>query len=299
VEKLSEQTIEVAGRPTRLLRGGKAGAPFAVFVHGGLPGVTPYCSGAHIWGEALLPFLDRRQVVALDMPGSGGTSFGNQPFSVEMLARHVVETMSALGTGPADLVVHDVGGIVGLWLALDAPERLRTLSIVASLVAAPQGDGLDSILLTAPPAPLWGRESQAWALERLSYSHLHLRPDLIGACVRAGEGEAHAQAAAAEESSRKTFAASVGKAKYRLWETVRGDGISVPTQLVWGSHDPTVSREAGYVLFTAIARKQPATQFHILNRAGNFPFREQPEAFHHVIASFQEGVHQEASYGAS
>jgi hypothetical protein len=67
----------------------------------------------------------------------------------------------------------------------------------------------------------------------------------------------------------------------------------VPTQIVWASHDPATSREQAYVLFKTISEKQTATQMHVINRSGSFPFREQPEAFHHVISAFQEGVRVE------
>ncbi|MGB7099862.1 MAG: hypothetical protein WBD95_14000 [Xanthobacteraceae bacterium] len=52
--------------------------------------------------------------------------------------------------------------------------------------------------------------------------------------------------------------------------------VPVPTQIVWASHDPATTREAGFVLFDVISGKQKATQFHVINRAGSFPFREQP-----------------------
>jgi 2-hydroxy-6-oxonona-2,4-dienedioate hydrolase len=66
--------------------------------------------------------------------------------------------------------------------------------------------------------------------------------------------------------------------------------VQVPTQLVWASHDARAPREAGYVLFKIIADKQRATQFHLINRAGTFAFREQPEEFSKVVAAFHDGV---------
>ena len=67
----------------------------------------------------------------------------------------------------------------------------------------------------------------------------------------------------------------------------------MPTQIVWASPDPTTTREAGYVLFKVIAEHQGATQFHLINRAGNFVFREQPAEFARVVAAFQDGVNLE------
>ena len=75
--------------------------------------------------------------------------------------------------------------------------------------------------------------------------------------------------------------------------------VPVPTQIVWASHDRATTREASFVLFDVISGKQKATQFHVINHAGSLPFREQPAAFHHIVASFGEGVRQEKAQMAA
>jgi len=177
---------------------------------------------------------------------------------------------------------------------LNHPSRVRSLSIVSSPMSAPTGDSLDDLLFAATPRPLWSRESQAWALERVSYSHAHISDRLLDACVSASEGEPHRQAVDyMKENFGKVFAPSINRTKGQLWETCRNAGVTMPAQIVWASHDPATTREAGFVLFDVISAKQKATQFHVINRAGSLPFREQPAAFHHIVASFGEGVRQE------
>jgi 2-hydroxy-6-oxonona-2,4-dienedioate hydrolase len=297
MEKFDEHVLAVGERTTRLLRAGDKTAPAALFLHGAVPGVAPFCSGAHIWGDSLAPFLAERQVIALDCPGSGGTALGSAPLTVDVIGRHAADTMAALGIDAYDVVGHDVGGIVGIWLALEG--RARSISIVASASSAPMGDNLDNILLLSPPQPAFSGYSQAWAFERLSYSHMHIDDVLLSACEAAANGEAHRASVAAAKSNAASLAASVGKTKYRLWEACRGEGLKVPTQVVWGSHDPTTSRESGYVLFRTIAKRQTASQFHVVNRAGSFVFREQPEAFHHMVSAFQLGVMEELGAAAA
>ena len=139
---LQEQTIVVGGQRTRILRGGKSGASTALFLHGGIPGVTPYCSGAHIWGDALTPFTSNLDVIAPDLPGSGGTVAGAEPLTVDAMGRHVIALLAAASIETADVIGHDLGGLVGIWLALNHPARVRSLSIVASPMSAPTGDSL-------------------------------------------------------------------------------------------------------------------------------------------------------------
>jgi pimeloyl-ACP methyl ester carboxylesterase len=291
---LQEQAISVDGQTARLLRGGRSGAPAALFLHGGIPGITPFCGGSHIWGDSLNHSVNDRDVLAPDLPGSGGTAQSDAPLTIDALGRFSAALLKANSIEAADVVGHDVGGLVGIWMALHEPSRVRSLSIVASPMSAPTGDAVDDVVLASPPLPRWSRESQAWAIERLSYSHMHIDPRLLDACVAASTGEAHRKAAESMASHfAKSFAPSMNRTKALLWEVCRNAGLQVPTQIVWSNNDPAASREAGYVLFDIIARCQKAAQMHVINRAGSFPFREQPRAFHHIVASFGEGVRNE------
>jgi pimeloyl-ACP methyl ester carboxylesterase len=283
-----------------VLRGGRRGAPAVLFVHGATPGVTPYCGGAHLWGGVLDRFGDERQIVVPDLPGSGGTGLPAGDFAFDALVAHVDALIGALELRDVHLVGHDLGGLVGLVLAMDKPARLASLSVVASAMSAPQGDSLDDLVFRNPPPPRWSRLSQRWALERVCYSHLALDAALLDACAAAAEGAAHGAAvqAMAGDGYPGRFAPSLSRAKMRLWEKARTDGIAVPVQLVWGSHDPTTSEERGAVLFATLAARQTATHYHLINRAGNLPFRDQPEMFHHVVAAFQDGVIEHRSAAA-
>jgi pimeloyl-ACP methyl ester carboxylesterase len=291
--KLTAETIKVAGVGTRVLRGGNSDAPAALFLHGGVPGVTPYCSGAHIWGAVLDQFAHSRQVVAPDLPGNGATPVpSGGALTFDALVGHVADLVEALGLRNVHIVGHDLGGLIALVLAMDKPALLASVSVVASAVSAPQGDSLDDLVFNDPPRPLWSRHSQRWALERISHSHHAIDTALLEACVAAAGGAAHRSAVElmADDTHQRGFASGVMRAKMRLWERLRGEGIAVPVQLVWATHDPTTSRERGMVLYDAIGKRQTATQFHMVNRAGNLVFREQPEAFHHVVTAFQDGV---------
>ena len=243
-----------------------------------------------MWGESALAF-GHRTVIVPDLPGSGGTVQGSEPLTVDVLGAHVMAMLSVLSVGAVDVVGHELGGLIGVWMALSHPSRVRSLSIVTSPMSAPSADGLDNILFASPPRPLWGRESQAWALDRLSHVHTHIDASLLDACMAAGNGESHRKAV--EYMARNytaKFAPSMTRVRYRLWDACRGAGLQVPTQIVWANNDPATSLESGTVLFNMIAERQTACQMHVINRSGSFPFREQAAAFRHVISSFQDGV---------
>jgi pimeloyl-ACP methyl ester carboxylesterase len=233
-----------------------------VFIHGGVPGVTPYASGPHIWG--------RQDGLMIEVGGK----------TVDAMTQSVRKAID--GKGKCHLVGHDLGGLLALNIAIEAPQLVRAVTAVASVAAAPTGDGVPDITFAHPPKPLWSRESQRWALERVSYSHRHIDDALLEGCVNAV-----ARQAAVDPNE---FVPSLMKAKSRFYEVCRSDGIQAPCQVIWGSHDPLGTFDHGLWLFRGIAQKQRAAQFHVINRAGALPFREEPAAFHHLVSAFSEGI---------
>ena len=287
------ETMTLAGVPTRFMLAGPAGAPKVAFLHGGVPGVTPYCSGLHIWGASLAPFAADRRLLVPDLPGSGGTHVaGGAAPTVDVMVRHARALLEALSFHPCHIVGHDVGALVALAIAIEAPALVDSVTVVASAPASPTGDMVQNLTLLNPPLPLWSRESQAWALERLSYAHQHIDDETLDACVAAASGEPHRQAVAALSGAnlRKIFVPSVGKAKTRFFEVCRTDGMPVPVQAVWATNDPLTTEDHGFWVFRLVAQKQRAAQFHLINRAGSFPFREQTPQFHQIVAAFEDGL---------
>lgn len=260
-----------------------------VFIHGGIPGVTPYCSGSHVWGPVLERFEAGRRVVALDLPGSGAAELTGD-FTLELLLQHVKGKLEGLGR--CHLVGHDLGGLVALLLALDAPHLVQAVSAVASVAAAPSGDGVDNLTFAYPPPPKWSRESQRWALERVCYSRHAVGEELLQSCVAAAQKAPHreAQRRMSAGAYAESFVPSLIKAKSRFYEACRTGGVPVPCQVVWGSHDPLGPVDQGLWLFRGLAQKQRIAQFHVLNRAGSLPFLEEPEAFYQVVAAFADAA---------
>lgn len=237
-----------------------------VLIHGGVPGITPYTSGPHIWGP---------------LNGLAVTVSGETVDAMTASVRRSIE-----GKGRCHLVGHDLGGLLAFNVAIEAPQLVSAVTAVASVAAAPTGDGVPNTTLAYPPKPLWSRESQRWALERISYSHRHIDDALLDACVAA----AAKQPPMTPQTHEDEFIPRLMKAKSRFYEVCRTDGIKVPCQVIWGSHDPLTTFDQGLWLFRGVAQKQRVSQFHVINRAGALPFREEPAAFQQVLNAFADGL---------
>ncbi len=100
----------------------------------------------HRW-RAWIPTLARQhRVLRFDMRGHGRTPPppGGR-FSLPGLAADIASVMDALDIGQVHLVGASAGGIVSLRYALDFPDRLRSLTLVASTPRLAQtGSGIDT-----------------------------------------------------------------------------------------------------------------------------------------------------------
>ncbi|MBP7565133.1 MAG: pyrimidine utilization protein D [Burkholderiaceae bacterium] len=76
------------------------------------------------------------RVVAYDQRGTG-RSPGElpAPYAIAHMAQDVIEVMDATGTARCHLMGHALGGLVGLQLALDAPQRVASLLLVNAWAA--------------------------------------------------------------------------------------------------------------------------------------------------------------------
>lgn len=70
------------------------------------------------------------RVVAFDHRGHGGSEVPDGPYSIEELGGDVLETMDALGVAEASYVGISLGGAVGLWLAVNAPDRFHRFALL-------------------------------------------------------------------------------------------------------------------------------------------------------------------------
>ncbi|MHC2518940.1 alpha/beta fold hydrolase [Bradyrhizobium diazoefficiens] len=286
-------TMTIDGVSTRVLTAGAAGSGEVVLLHGGSPGLSPFCGGLHLWGSVIDRIAQHRRVIAPDLLGSGQTGRGDGPLTVDRMVSHATALIKAVATQPVDLVGHDLGGMVALRLAMESPELLNSLSIVASAAASPTGDGVENLSLLSPPQPLWSRESQAWAYDRLSYSHHHIDETLVASSV------AGAPQASASIDDGRDLAASIMRSKSLFFRHAREQGLQVPVQVIWAKNDPLVTVDHGFWLYRIVAAKQRAAHFHIINRSGSFPFREQPDEFLRVLSAFQDGLVSSAAVAAS
>ncbi len=80
-----------------------------------------------MWEPQVAAFSHRFRVLRYDSRGHGATAATTGPYSIPQLARDVIGLLDALSIPRAHFCGLSMGGMVGMWLGVNAPERIDRL----------------------------------------------------------------------------------------------------------------------------------------------------------------------------
>src|SRR6516164_6701708 len=130
-EAVSSREIEAAGLRLRYLELGEGPGVPVLLLHG-------FGADLNTWMFTQPALAEGRRVVALDLPGHGGSSKELPDAGGESLAAIVGKALAALGIERMHLVGHSMGGGIASSFALRQPERVATLTLLASALLGPE-----------------------------------------------------------------------------------------------------------------------------------------------------------------
>lgn len=120
----SPQKVELDGRTLRYFERGEGGVPL-VLIHG-------FGGDLNNWLFNHEPLAAERRVIALDLPGHGESAKQLARGDLDELSCAVLALLDHLDIEHAHLAGHSMGGAVALNTARLAPQRVRSLSLLAS-----------------------------------------------------------------------------------------------------------------------------------------------------------------------
>lgn len=112
--------IDLSGERFQVEVSGPEGAPPLVLSH------SLGCT-LGMWDEVTPLFARTRRVIRYDARGHGASAAPDQVYAMGDLGRDVLAILDRLGLAHADFCGLSLGGMVGQWLALNAPQRLTRL----------------------------------------------------------------------------------------------------------------------------------------------------------------------------
>jgi len=121
-QRLEPRFATVNGRNVRYVRAGSGEGPAVVLVHG-------FASSLYTWKDVLPALAPGHDVIALDLPGFGGSD-APADLSFTEYVPVVMGLLDQLGVDKAVLVGNSMGGAVAIAAAADHPERVRGLVLI-------------------------------------------------------------------------------------------------------------------------------------------------------------------------
>jgi len=225
-----------------------------------------------MWDPQADALAERFRLVRYDTRGHGGSPVPDGPYSIEHVGQDALALLDHLEIERAHWAGLSLGGMTGMWLAVNAPERLDRLVL---LCTSAQLGPAETWRERAETVRAQGTEAVAeagvgrWLTERYRDEHpdtaAWLR-DMIAATPDAG----YAACCAVIEHMDLTPALP---------------GITTPTLAIAGAQDPATPPEHAERIVAAI----PGARLEVLDPAAHLANIEQPEAVTRLILDHLEG----------
>ena len=295
IDGLTAKFVDVGGIRTRYYDYGQ-GEPI-VMLHGGSR------SGANVFSRNIPGLAKRFRVLAIDRLGYGLT---DNPKSAadggnEGQVRFVRAFIETLKLGPVHLVGHSGGGAVAFYLAVEHPELLKTLSVLAHGPGMPPlGDGpskLQAALDKCPPVESF--EHPTCRLAALGHTAATFPPEFWEAerfilSQPKWKEQYERQRAARQQAGAP--GARTDAYRDKMWERARAEGMKMPIliyggkqdTLDWEASDPHAMLRGELAFFDIVGARTTRVKMIVVNEGGHFMYREHPEQFNADLISFIE-----------
>jgi len=217
------------------------------------------------------PFGERYRLLLVDLPGHWRSALPRERLTIEAMAERVDALLDQLDTPPAHVVGLSLGGSVGLELALRAPARVRSLTLV------------NAFARLGPPDAAGGLRMLA-RLVLLGVAPMSVVAAFVARGLFPEPQQAHLYrlaVASLGRTSRWTYLASIG-ALVAFDARARLGRVACPTLVVAGERDRTVSLAST----AALGRDIPGARVELVPDSGHVTNRDQPTIFNRIVLDF-------------
>lgn len=262
----------VRGAGVHFIDAGDRDRPTVLLIHG-LGGST------NDFRTIVEPLARTRRVLAVDLPGFGYSDRPRQwDYSLSSQAALLCELLDRLDIRRTHVVGHSLGGAVAMRLALDAPDRVERLVLLASATLPDMRAGRPLTLAAKAAGPaLSGALTHRGLRRRQLATAFHdaskLTDDLLDEVDR--------------RAAMRGNAAVLGRVAKGITSESPPDptAISQPTLILWGESDRWLPPEQGTKLLSLI----PNAEMRLIPEAGHMLVEEQPRLVYQAIDGFLSG----------
>lgn len=261
-EETGPRTVEADGRRLAYFElGAGVGTPL-VLLHG-------FGADLNSWMFLQPALAEGRRVIALDLPGHGGSSKEVGAGDAGSLAEAAEGALHALGIEGVHLVGHSLGGAVAVHLAKRRPNEVKSLTLIASAGLGPE---INSTFIDGFIRASRRREAQE-VLSLLVHDPSLLSRRMVEDVLRYKRLDG---VVAALERIAETFFEG-GRQKLDLKAEIAA--LKMPVEIIWGREDriiPVAHAEG-------LRGKHPV---HILDGVGHLPHMEKAQEVAAFLKAF-------------
>jgi 3-oxoadipate enol-lactonase len=216
----------------------------------------------HMWDGQVDALAAHYRVLRYDARGHGASGAPAGAYSMDRLGRDVLELLDALGIARVHMLGLSLGGFVGQWLAIHAPERIERLVLANTAAHLGPPEQFDRLIAELQQAPDMSATAETF-----------LRNWFPARMLEAGDP--------AIEPFRRTLRATPREGIIGSWAAVRDADlrrtiplITQPTLVIAGEHDTVTSLRHGEEIAAAIPgallRKLPVVHLSNVERPAEF-----------------------------
>ncbi len=215
-----------------------------------------------------LALADRIRLVRFDYRGHGESPTPPGPYEIANLGQDVLDLLDAFEVQRASYCGLSLGGMVGMWLGANAPERLDRLILLCTAAHMPPASAwrerVAAVLKARSTEPICDAVVDRWLTPAFATAHPEVRADLRAMLV-ASPSAGYAWCCGAIE--RMDLRADLPR-------------IQAPTLVISGSEDlaTPVARQR------EIAQNIPGARHEIVGPAAHVAAVEQPDEVNRLIA---------------
>jgi len=222
----------------------------------------------HMWDAQVPGLLKFFRVLQYDTRGHGESSVTPGPYSIEQLAKDVLGLADALKIEQFHFCGLSMGGMIGMWLAVNAAQRLKKLALSSTAAKIATAEMWNARIVTVRRDGM--KAVATAAMERwFSAPFRQTEPSIVAKIQKT-----------MEETSPEGYAANCAAVRdFDFRERLHL--IHAPTLVISGTHDPATPPADGQFL----AKNIPGARYVELN-AAHLSNVEQVEPFTREVADF-------------
>lgn len=219
------------------------------------------------WQPVVWKFSDTKTLIVLDLLGFGQSTMPDTSIRISQQVEALRFALDANGIARIHLVGHFYGGMVSTVFANQHPEPLRSLVLIYPLHRHFELRHLDSL------QQQWGRPiEEVLLLQDLASNDAMMQLSVYDPFFLPAFMKQQAMENIYSENLKQREAVLRAVRSDQAWIRKQAQSCSVPTLLVWGTHDALFPPQGA----AKVAQDFPLSRTALIPKAGHLPHMERP-----------------------